>query len=125
VDPYGRFQEERPWMCCGFVRSPLWCHASAGHAVTTRLAQVSAERTEMVATWLVDKAPVEGRDYSLDTMLATWARTSEPDWALCEHIQRGIKSPEYRPARLSGRHGANVAAFHASYRETIVAEPRP
>ena len=88
----------------------FWCHACADHAVTTRLAPAGVEATEVVVTWLVDQDAVEGRDYSLETLLPVWARTSEQDWELCERNQRGIRSSGYRPGPLSPRHEANVAA---------------
>lgn len=94
----------------------FWCHASADHAVTTRLVPAGMERTEVVVTWLVDEGAVEGRDYSLERLLAVWRRTSEQDWALCERNQRGVRSPAYVPGPLSGRHEVNVAAFHEWYR---------
>jgi glycine betaine catabolism A len=97
----------------------FWCHASADHAVTTRLAPAGLERTEVVVTWLVDQDAEEGRDYSLERLLPVWSRTSEQDWQLCERNQRGIRSSGYRPGPLSERHEANVAAFHRWYRETM------
>ncbi len=97
----------------------FWCHASADHAVTTRLVPAGVERTEVVVTWLVDEGAVEGRDYSLDRLLLVWRRTSEQDWALCERNQRGVRSPAYVPGPLSGRHEANVTAFHEWYREML------
>jgi Rieske 2Fe-2S family protein len=98
----------------------FWCHASADHAVTTRLAPVDLEQTEVVVTWLVDEQAVEDRDYSLDRLRPVWERTSEQDWELCERNQRGIRSSGYRPGPLSDRHEANVAAFHHWYLETMV-----
>ncbi len=103
----------------------FWCHASADHAVTTRLAPKGTERTEVVVTWLVDKDAVEGRDYSLDRLLPVWSRTSEQDWVLCERNQRGIRSPAYVPGPLSGRHEANVIAFHDWYREMLAGTATP
>ncbi len=75
----------------------FWCHASADHAVTTRLAPVGLEETEIVITWLVDERAVEDRDYSLERLLPVWERTSEQDWRLCERNQRGIRSSGYQP----------------------------
>ena len=97
----------------------FWCHASADHAVTTRLAPVGLDRTEIVVTWLVDEEAVEGRDYTLDRLLPVWGRTSEQDWQLCERNQRGIRSSGYRPGPLSDRHETNVAAFHNWYVEAM------
>ena len=103
----------------------FWCHASADHAVTTRLAPAGLERTQAVVTWLVDQDAVEGRDYSLDRLLPVWGRTSEQDWQLCERNQRGIRSSGYRPGPLSERHEANVAAFHNWYREAMGEPAKP
>jgi phenylpropionate dioxygenase-like ring-hydroxylating dioxygenase large terminal subunit len=93
----------------------FWCHASADHAVTTRLRPAGLDRTEVVVTWLVDEAAVEGRDYTLDRLLPVWERTTEQDWQLCERNQRGTRSSGYRPGPLSDRHEADVAAFHDWY----------
>jgi glycine betaine catabolism A len=97
----------------------FWCHASADHAVTTRLAPAGVETTEVVVTWLVDQKAAEGHDYSLDRLLPVWERTSAQDWQLCQQNQRGIRSRGYRPGPLSDRHEANVAAFHDWYREAM------
>ncbi len=97
----------------------FWCHASADHAVTTRLAPAGPEQTAIVVTWLVDDDAVEGRDYSLEDLLPVWGRTSEQDWGLCERNQRGIRSSGYRPGPLSERHEANVVAFHSWYRDEM------
>lgn len=93
----------------------FWCHASADHAVTTRLAPVDVELTEVVVTWLVEEGAAEGRDYSLERLLPVWERTSEQDWQLCERNQRGIRSSGYQPGPLSDRHETNVSAFHSWY----------
>jgi Rieske 2Fe-2S family protein len=98
----------------------FWCHASADHAVTTRLVPVGVERTAVVVTWLVDEDAIEGRDYVLERLLPVWRRTSEQDWALCERNQRGVRSPAYVPGPLSGRREANVTAFHQWYREMLL-----
>jgi glycine betaine catabolism A len=103
----------------------FWCHASADHAVTTRLAPAGVEQTAIVVTWLVDDDAVEGRDYSLEELLPVWGRTSEQDWGLCERNQRGIRSSGYRPGPLSERHEANVVAFHAWYGETMGERLKP
>jgi phenylpropionate dioxygenase-like ring-hydroxylating dioxygenase large terminal subunit len=103
----------------------FWCEASADHAVITRLAPVRLERTEIVVTWFVDEGAVEGRDYSLDRILALWARTGELDRELCERNQRAVRSPAYRPVPLSERHGTNVLGFHAWYREAMAGGPKP
>lgn len=70
-------------------------------------------------TWLVAEDAVEGRDYELERLLAVWARTSEQDWELCRRNQKGVRSPAYRPRPLSGRHEANVDAFHRWYRDAL------
>ena len=52
----------------------FWAHASADHAVTTRLTPAGPERTEVAVTWLVDEAAEEGRGYNLERLLAVWER---------------------------------------------------
>jgi glycine betaine catabolism A len=88
----------------------LWCHASADHAVTTRILPAGPAATRADVCWLVDAA-AGPRDYTLDRLLPFWQRTSEQDWALCERNQRGVASSGYRPGPLSPSREANVIAF--------------
>jgi len=93
----------------------FWCHASADHAVTTRLLPVGPLETKVEVTWLVDARAGEGRDYDLDRLLPFWQQTSEQDWALCERNQRGILSSAYLPGPYSPSREANVIAFDDWY----------
>jgi Rieske 2Fe-2S family protein len=62
-------------------------------------------------TWLVHEDAVEGRDYRLEDIMPFWQLTSEQDWTLCEHAQRGVCSTGYRPGPLSTYKEYNVDAF--------------
>ncbi len=89
----------------------LWCHASADHAVLTRLAPRSPETTQVTVQWLVDRDAREGVDYELARLLPFWQLTSEQDWELCERNQAGVRSPAYTPGPYSHAREYNVAAF--------------
>ena len=89
----------------------FWCHASADHAVLTRLAPLTAERTAIRVQWLVDRNAQEGRDYDLQLLLPFWQLTSEQDWALCERNHTGVRSPAFTPGPYSRQREHNVIAF--------------
>jgi Rieske 2Fe-2S family protein len=97
----------------------FWCHASADHAVLTRLLPAGPEGTQITVSWLVDGDAVEGRDYQLDRLLAFWQTTSEQDWALCERNHAGVRNPAYRPGPYSREREYNVAAFDEGYLERM------
>jgi len=103
----------------------FWCHASADHAVTTRLLPAGPLATRVVVTWLVDAGAEPGRDYLEYRLLPFWQRTSEQDWALCERNQRGVSSSGYRPGPYSPTREANVIAFVEWYRRAVEALPAP
>jgi Rieske 2Fe-2S family protein len=89
----------------------FWCHASADHAVLTRLLPAGPELTRVRVQWLVDRDAVEGRDYELGRLLPFWQLTSEQDWSLCERNQAGIRNPAFTPGPYSRAREYNVLAF--------------
>jgi Rieske 2Fe-2S family protein len=89
----------------------FWCHASADHAVLTRLLPAGPERTAIRVMWLVDEAAQPERHYTLDRLLPFWQLTSEQDWALCERNHAGVRNPAFVPGPYSPRREYNVLAF--------------
>jgi Rieske 2Fe-2S family protein len=89
----------------------FWCHASADHAVLTRLTPAAPELTWIRVQWLVDRDAVEGRDYDLDRLLPFWQLTSEQDWNLCERNHAGVRNLAFIPGPYSRRREANLVAF--------------
>ena len=89
----------------------FWCHASADHAVVTRLLPAGPERTAIRVMWLVDEAAQAGRDYELDRLLPFWQLTSEQDWGLCERNHSGVRNPAFTPGPYSPRREYNVQSF--------------
>jgi Rieske 2Fe-2S family protein len=89
----------------------FWCHASADHAVLTRIAPSGPERTSIRVQWLVDAGADEGRDYELARLLPFWQLTSEQDWELCERNHVGVRNPAFVPGPYSERREYNVLAF--------------
>ena len=89
----------------------MWLHASCDHAVSTRVLPAGLEQTAVRVAWLVHQDAVEGRDYRLEDILPFWQLTSEQDWALCEQVQRGVRSSRYVPGPYSTYKEYNVDAF--------------
>ncbi len=77
----------------------FWCHGSADHAVTTRLAPAGVDRTEVVVTWLVDEDAVEGRDYSLERLLPFGTVPASRTGRCVSATSEGCAAPPISPAR--------------------------
>ncbi|HEX6490559.1 MAG TPA: SRPBCC family protein [Gaiellaceae bacterium] len=105
------------------VLPSFWAHASADHAVTTRILPAGRSRSRIEVAWLVAAAAEEGVDYDLERLLPFWERTSEQDWSLCEGNQRGVESSAYVPGPYSPSREANVIAFDAWYLEALQCDP--
>jgi Rieske 2Fe-2S family protein len=97
----------------------MWLHASCDHVVSTRLLPAGMGCTSVRVAWLVDKDAVEGRDYRLEDVMPFWQLTSEQDWALCECVQKGIRSSHYVPGPFSTYKEYNVDAFVRWYLHQI------
>jgi Rieske 2Fe-2S family protein len=97
----------------------FWMHASADHAVLTRLAPAGPELTKITVQWLVDEHAVEGRDYDPDTVSAFWRLVSEQDWELCERNHSGVRSPAFTPGPYSTKREYNVIEFMRWYRSRL------
>ena len=89
----------------------FWCHASADHAVLTRLLPAAPELTCIRVVWLVAESARAGRDYRVDRLLPFWQVTSEQDWDLCEGNHAGVRNPAFQPGPYSRRREYNVLAF--------------
>ena len=68
---------------------------------------------------LVHEDAVAGKDYQPETLLPFWQRTSEQDWSLCQQVQLGLRSSQYRPGPLSPTKEYNVIAFHKWYERQL------
>jgi glycine betaine catabolism A len=97
----------------------FWNHASADHAVSTRLAPAGPQVTRIQVQWLVHEDAVEGTDYTLDALLPFWELTSEQDWALCERNQAGVSSPAFTPGPYSTKREYNVIRYTEWYLSEI------
>ena len=74
-----------------------WNHFMADHAITFRILPLGPTATQLRTTWLVPGDAVEGRDYELARLTEVWEATNRQDAALVERVQRGVRSPAYRP----------------------------
>ena len=97
----------------------FWDHASGDHTVSTRLAPAGPQRTLVQVQWLVREGAVEGKDYTLDTLLPFWELTSEQDWDLCEKNQAGVSSSAFTPGPYSTRREYNVIRYTEWYLQEI------
>ena len=97
----------------------FWVHASADHAVLTRLAPAGPELTKITVQWLVDEGAVAGRDYDPDDVAAFWRLVSEQDWQLCENNHAGVRSPAFTPGPYSTKREYNVIEFMRWYHERV------
>lgn len=88
-----------------------WTHASADHAVVTRLTPLSWDRTEVVTYWLVHEDAIEGIDYDHDKLTTFWHLTNLQDWKLSEINHLGVHSPHYCPGPLSPTKERNLERF--------------
>ncbi len=100
----------------------FWCHASADHAVLTRLLPAGPQSTSIRVMWLVDEAAEPERDYTLDRLLPFWQLTSEQDWALCERNHAGVRNPAFVPGPYSPRREYNVLSFVDWYLARVEAD---
>lgn len=82
----------------GFVLLPgFWMDAVSDYMWFMRVTPVSASKTRIDLTWLVDGSAVENVDYSPERVTEFWKVTGEQDWQLCENNFAGIESSHYSP----------------------------
>jgi Rieske 2Fe-2S family protein len=82
----------------GLVTLPnFWMDAVSDYIWTMRLTPVSASKTILDLTWLVDGKATEGVDYTVERLTEFWKITGEQDWQLCENNFKGIESSGYQP----------------------------
>ena len=102
----------------------FWNHSSCDHSVSTRLLPAGVRATRARVVWLVHEDAVEGRDYQLDELLPFWQLTSEQDWVICKHQQRGVESRAYTPGPFSLDKEYNVDSFVRWYLK-LLSQPSP
>ena len=96
-----------------------WNHFMADHAVTFRILPVGPMATELRTTWLVPGDAVEGRDYDVARLTEVWEATNRQDTALVERVQRGVRSPAYRPGPYAPVEEEGVIQFVDWYADTL------
>ena len=74
-----------------------WFHMLSDHAVVFSTLPVAPGRTLVRTTWLVHGDAVEGVDYDIDSLTATWRATNDQDRELVQKAQRGVSDPSYEP----------------------------
>jgi Rieske 2Fe-2S family protein len=74
-----------------------WHHFLSDHILHARVLPISAGRTAVRTTWLVDEDAVEGVDYDVERLTEVWRATNEQDKELAENNHRGVASRAYEP----------------------------
>jgi glycine betaine catabolism A len=71
------------------------------YVMTHRLVPISPDRTRITCSWAfpADVAAREG--FSPAYAVDFWDLTNRQDWAACESVQRGMKSPHFEPGPLA------------------------
>ena len=96
-----------------------WNHFMADHAVTFRILPVGPTATELRTTWLVPGDAVDGRDYDVARLTEVWEATNRQDTTLVERVQRGVRSPAYRPGPYAPVEEEGVIQFVDWYADTM------
>jgi Rieske 2Fe-2S family protein len=95
--PMGYHQDHDAGVLGMVVYPNFWMDAVSDYMWTMRITPTGPGETMLHLSWLVDGKAVEGRDYSLDRLVAFWRVTGEQDWELCENNFKGIESSRYLP----------------------------
>lgn len=98
-----------------------WNHYMADHAVTFRILPIGPTQTQLVTTWLVPADAVEAVDYDINALTSVWRATNEQDTLLVERVQRGVRSPAYRPGPYSVVEEEGVIQFIDWYANQMTA----
>ncbi|MBA4167477.1 MAG: Rieske (2Fe-2S) protein, partial [Chitinophagaceae bacterium] len=93
----GDYTEADMGTFCVVAYPNFWFESSSDHAITMQHTPVSPTLTRLTMTWFVDENAVEGKDYTVENVIAFWKITGEQDWVLCSNNQAGVNSVAYRP----------------------------
>jgi Rieske 2Fe-2S family protein len=74
-----------------------WFHFLGDHAVTFSTLPLSADRTMVRTTWLVNRDAVEGEDYDVENLTAVWNATNQQDGSFVSWAHAGAQSVAYEP----------------------------
>ena len=99
-----------------------WFHFQADHVVTFAALPLAVDRTLVRTTWLVHEDAVEGVDYEVEELTATWRATNEQDAAFVGGTQAGVADPGYLPGPYSEAEQqveAFVSWYDARVREAV------
>ncbi|CAN5680622.1 aromatic ring-hydroxylating dioxygenase subunit alpha [soil metagenome] len=89
----------------------FWQHTNCDYAAAARLTPLGPNETLVRGYWLVDGEAIEGKDYTLDRLLAIWDLTNKQDWTICADQQLGVSSLAYVPGPFSRVRERNTAHF--------------
>jgi glycine betaine catabolism A len=79
----------------------LLVSAHPDYVLTHRLEPLGPERTRVECEWLFAPEAVAAEGFDPSAAVAFWDLTNRQDWRACESVQRGMRSPGYRPGPLA------------------------
>lgn len=89
-----------------------------------RILPLGHERTLTIFEWYFLDPERPGMDSDFEASLAFSHKVQEEDIAICEAVQRGLKSPAYRQGRFSSLRENGVHHFHGLLCEALAASGR-
>jgi Rieske 2Fe-2S family protein len=72
------------------------------YVMTHLLQPVDADTTRISCSWAFPAEVVEREGFDPSYAVDFWDITNKQDWAACESVQRGMKTPHYQPGPLAG-----------------------
>jgi Rieske 2Fe-2S family protein len=66
------------------------------HVMTYRLQDIAPERTTIVSEFLFEPNTIERGDFDPEDIVDFWDLVSRQDWAVCERVQKGVRSRAYQ-----------------------------
>jgi Rieske 2Fe-2S family protein len=98
----------------------LLVSAHPDYVMTHRMVPLAPDRTWVECSWLtLPDSPGSGHAAGAPAAVEFWDITNRQDWAACESVQRGLRSPHFQPGPFAPREDAVaqlVSMIGAAYR---------
>lgn len=117
--PIGAVQDKALGALSFWTQPNSWHHFMGDHVITFTALPLSADRTLVRTTWLVNKNAVEGVDYDLERLTEVWKATNQQDADLVEIAQQGAEDPAYETGFYSPYTEGLVEKFAVWYIERL------
>ena len=66
------------------------------HVMTYRMQDITPERTTIISEFLFEQETIEKDDFDPGEVVDFWDLVSRQDWAVCERVQKGVRSRAYQ-----------------------------